>query len=309
MTEKHCAHCGESFQAKRSTAKFCSNAHRQAHFKREHDPLIGTAAREAARAAGLEKKMRGQQRKWTIVALGQGVRKWRGYAPPPVRGLLGADPGGIPADFEQDSTSHYDARLVKGTRKRKKARGESGPPPKRGRRGPMGGGIDGLEATWDAPLNWYESSVKQYLRALEALREPTYPELEVALWHLQMEGHPRKNLVGFFEGNIPLIQAVQTMRKLDDTLRVALGAAPATAADWLAGKRTIVGLYGSYAKAAEREQMLATDIIVNRLDRIEQLESMRAETLDQIRETVEKIAAWYPDDERINEAARELLDD
>jgi hypothetical protein len=55
--------------------------------------------------------------------------------------------------------------------------------------------------------------------------------------------------------------------------------------------------------------MLAADIIVNRLDRIEQLESMRAETLDQIRETVERIAAWYPDDEGISGAASELLDD
>jgi hypothetical protein len=78
---------------------------------------------------------------------------------------------------------------------------------------------------------------------------------------------------------------------------------------WRARKRSS-GLYSSYAKAAEeREQMLAADIIVNRLDRIEQLELMRAETLDQIRETVERIAAWYPDDEGISGAASELLDD
>jgi hypothetical protein len=44
-----------------------------------------------------------------------------------------------------------------------------------------------------------------------------------------------------------------------------------------------------------------------RFDRIERLESMRAEAMDQVRETVEQFAARFPCDDRIQDAADEIL--
>jgi len=49
--------------------------------------------------------------------------------------------------------------------------------------------------------------------------------------------------------------------------------------------------------------------IITRLDRIERLEAMRAETMDSVRATVERIAERFPDDERIQERAAEFLDE
>jgi hypothetical protein len=46
-----------------------------------------------------------------------------------------------------------------------------------------------------------------------------------------------------------------------------------------------------------------------RFDRIERFESMRAETMDSVRQTVEKLAQRFPEDERIQDAVAEFLDE
>jgi hypothetical protein len=286
MTEKTCAYarCDKTFRGKRSTKRFCCPAHRLAHFKDMHDPLRGTAAAAARKEAHLDKLRYGQTKKWAIRELSK-------------RGLGFDKADKFPGDADQDPKRPYDVRWIRKSAKPQKT-GQGSLPGYRGR-------VLEHVGDWNDKtviLNWYEDSIRGYLRALEALREPTYPELEVALWHLNMAGHPRANLVGFFEGEVPLVQAVQTMRKLDETLALALGTEPQSAKDWLMGKQPIVKLYKDWSDMSAT----AATAIMERLDRIERLESMRAETMDHVRETVDKIAARYPDDERIQEKARHL---
>jgi hypothetical protein len=294
MTTKQCAHCGRSFQAGRSTAKFCSNAHRQAHFKRERDPLVGSDARAARKAAWLDKQQYGQTKKWTTIELAK-----RGL------GFDGADKS--PGDADQDPKRPYDIRWIRRFARQQKRSGEW-----TGRKMSAYDRLLRLEAGRKGPwedrtvlFNPYEDSVHMYLRGLEAAGESLYPELEVALWHLHMNDRPRGNLVGFFEGNVPLVEAVQTMRKLDDTLSLALGANPRDAKGWLEYKLPIIKSYQDWSEMSAS----AATAIMERLDRIERLESMRAETMDRVRETVDRIAARYPDDERIDAAIHRLLDE
>jgi hypothetical protein len=57
---------------------------------------------------------------------------------------------------------------------------------------------------------------------------------------------------------------------------------------------------------------IATEIklhVDERFDRLERLESMRAESVDRVRQTVEELAARFPQDQRIQEAADEFLTD
>jgi hypothetical protein len=57
----------------------------------------------------------------------------------------------------------------------------------------------------------------------------------------------------------------------------------------------------------QEEAEMTMTAILERLDRIEVLEAMRAETLDSVRQTVERIAEHFPD-ESVREAAAGLLD-
>jgi hypothetical protein len=56
----------------------------------------------------------------------------------------------------------------------------------------------------------------------------------------------------------------------------------------------------------EQKEDEMTSAIVERLDRIEALEAMRAETLDSVRQTVEWIAEHFPD-ENVRESAGGLM--
>lgn len=58
--------------------------------------------------------------------------------------------------------------------------------------------------------------------------------------------------------------------------------------------------------AEQREAEMTTTAILERLDRIEALETMRAETLDSVRQTVEWIAEHFPD-ENVRESAGGLM--
>jgi hypothetical protein len=59
--------------------------------------------------------------------------------------------------------------------------------------------------------------------------------------------------------------------------------------------------------------MTAAETIIahvdQRFDRIERFESMRAETMDRVRETVDRLAARFPDDERVQDAVERFLGD
>jgi hypothetical protein len=70
-----------------------------------------------------------------------------------------------------------------------------------------------------------------------------------------------------------------------------------------------IGLPAKSPKGGGTEQMnaTATTAIIERLDRIELLESMRAETMDRIRITVDELAAHFLDDERIEVAVEDLF--
>jgi hypothetical protein len=46
-----------------------------------------------------------------------------------------------------------------------------------------------------------------------------------------------------------------------------------------------------------------------RFDRYEQIAAMRAETMDRVRETVDRLATRFPDDERIQDGVAEFLEE
>ncbi|HCG01431.1 MAG TPA: hypothetical protein DEV93_12910 [Chloroflexi bacterium] len=66
------------------------------------------------------------------------------------------------------------------------------------------------------------------------------------------------------------------------------------------------------AKRKEEEMTAAETIIAHvdeRFDRFERIAEMRAETMDRVRETVDRLAMRFPDDERVQGAVAEFLDE
>jgi hypothetical protein len=63
----------------------------------------------------------------------------------------------------------------------------------------------------------------------------------------------------------------------------------------------------------EEELMSAAETIIahvdERFDRIERLEAMRGQAMDDVRETVAQLAQRFPDDERVEDAVAEFLDE
>ncbi len=59
--------------------------------------------------------------------------------------------------------------------------------------------------------------------------------------------------------------------------------------------------------------MTAAETIIahvdERFDRFERIAEMRAETMDRVRETVDRLAMRFPDDERVQGAVAEFLDE
>jgi hypothetical protein len=78
-------------------------------------------------------------------------------------------------------------------------------------------------------------------------------------------------------------------------------------------KRKIKFYFESRQTRRERMDMTAAETIIahvdERFDRIERFESMRAETMDDVRRTVEKLAQRFPEDERRQDAVAEFLDE
>jgi hypothetical protein len=78
-------------------------------------------------------------------------------------------------------------------------------------------------------------------------------------------------------------------------------------------KRKIRFYFESRQTRQEGMDMTAAETIMahvdQRFDRIERFESMRAETMDSVRQTVEKLAQRFPEDERIQDAVAEFLDE
>jgi hypothetical protein len=72
-------------------------------------------------------------------------------------------------------------------------------------------------------------------------------------------------------------------------------------------------IYRIHDKIKKEERMNATAIneikmhVDQRFDRLERLESMRAETMDRVRETVEDLATRFPGDQRIEETVEDFL--
>src|SRR5439155_4021529 len=94
------AGCNNPIRGKRSTKKFCKPAHRLAHWKDQHDPLRGTEAASARKAAWLDRQAYGQTKKWTTIELAK-------------RGLGFEGAGESPADTDQDPKRPYDIRWIR----------------------------------------------------------------------------------------------------------------------------------------------------------------------------------------------------
>jgi hypothetical protein len=66
-------------------------------------------------------------------------------------------------------------------------------------------------------------------------------------------------------------------------------------------------------KRKDEELMGAAEAIIahvdQRFDRIEKLEAMRGQAMDDVRQTVAKLAQRFPDDERVQDAVAEFLDE
>src|SRR5947207_3299992 len=109
---KTCAYarCDKPIRGRRSTKKYCCAAHRLAHFKDQHDPLRGTAAAAARKAAWLDRQQYGQIKKATVRALAK-----RGL------GFDGADK--YSADQDQDERRPYDIRWIRRYAKQPKQSG------------------------------------------------------------------------------------------------------------------------------------------------------------------------------------------
>jgi hypothetical protein len=66
-------------------------------------------------------------------------------------------------------------------------------------------------------------------------------------------------------------------------------------------------------KRKDKELMSAAEAIIahvdQRFDRIEKLEAMRGQAMDDVRQTIEKLAQRFPDDERVQDGVAEFLDE
>jgi hypothetical protein len=76
---------------------------------------------------------------------------------------------------------------------------------------------------------------------------------------------------------------------------------------WIRG--TSEYLPANSPKGGRTEEMSQSATIIERLDRIERLESMRAETMDHIRQTLDELAARFLNDERVQVAVEDFLAD
>ncbi len=152
---------------------------------------------------------------------------------------------------------------------------------------------------WQLEPDEYESSALAYERALQELGELPFPELEVALKHLNMDERARKRLTDFYEGKLPLADAIETLRGLDEA-RSRIGDAPRM------GKvqaREMIRLY------RERNNVLATDEqLAQDAERLVRIEARFAGDLFEIREIAQRLRDRFPTNAEIAQTVEALLE-
>jgi hypothetical protein len=278
MSEKKCIYCGAAIQGQRTTRKFCDNGGKckQAHYRREHDPLLGSEARAARKTTWLDGQKHGQLKKWVTRDL---AKRELGFS--------GAER--LPADIDQDPRRQYGGTGVTG----------------------VTGGAKWLESRTRLKGPWEDKTLlgtenrpltkKEKRQAVFALLHQVVGirRSDPLLWNLCAER--------FFE--VALV--VENPWNPDGSSTAMRNAYRNRETQWQPWAKVCIEMLQAINKLEGMRMQSASPatMILDRLDRIERLESMRAETMDRVRETVEKIAAHYPDDVRIQDAAQDLLDE
>jgi hypothetical protein len=147
------------------------------------------------------------------------------------------------------------------------------------------------------PPRSYEERLSEFLPSQDSYYDEPFPGLEAALsvqdWLALLSPKERLAFAGMARHE-PL---------KSESERHARGRVRRKIKDHLEARRT----------QQEGLDMTAAEAIIShvdqRFDRIERLEAMRGQAMDDVRETVAKLARRFPDDERVQDAVAEFLDE
>jgi hypothetical protein len=143
----------------------------------------------------------------------------------------------------------------------------------------------------------YQERLSEFAPRQDSYYDKPFPGLEAALtvqdWIALLSPKERLAFAGM----------VRHDRPRSDAERLARQRVRKKIRDHLEARRT----------QQEGMDMTAAEAIIShveqRFDRLERLESMRAETMDSVRATVEKLAQRFPNDERVQDAVAEFIED
>jgi hypothetical protein len=188
----------------------------------------------------------------------------------------------VPADFEQDSTSHYDARLAKGTRKRKRKHGESARPRWQGRHGAtIGQWEDTTIVTANLTVEFYRREMAElaFRRGYGDVGEwettalgyercrlwKVPPEVEVVAFHTSLGGESRARYDAATEGDLDG-EFIHYVARLE-SCRQGGGYITKHGTSSYLSKRERLRLWKAYAEG--RKMTSAVAVILERLDRLQ----------------------------------------